>query len=88
MAHQPSYIPPLQIKLDLMKNSTRTLDRNGLAFLFLCKKFPRLSRKIKVGIFIDPHICWLIKDPKLDLALSDDEKSARNASRHAAIGFQ
>jgi hypothetical protein len=57
-----------------MKNSTKTLERNGPAFSFLCEKFPRLSRKIKVGIFIDPQICRLIKDPKLDLALSDDEK--------------
>lgn len=89
MAHQPSsYTPPPQIKLGLMKNSTRTLDRNGPPFLFLCEKFPRISRKIKVGIFIDPHICWLMKDPKLDLALSDDEKSAWNALRHVAIGFQ
>ena len=88
MAHQPSYILPLQIKLGLMKNSTRTLDRNGPAFSFLCEKFQRLSRKIKVGIFTDLQICWLIKDPKLDLALSDDEKSAWNALRHVPIGFR
>jgi len=41
-----------------------------------------------VGILIDPQICRRIKDPKLDLALSDDEKSAWNALRHAAIGFR
>jgi hypothetical protein len=71
-----------------MKNSMKKLDRNGPAFSFLCEKFPRLSRKIKVDIFIDPQICRLIKDPKLDLALSDDEKSAWNALRHVAIGFR
>lgn len=86
MAHQPSHIPTLQMKLGLKKNSTKTLDRNSLAFSFLCEKYPRPSRKIKV--FIDPQICQLIKDSKLDLALSDDEKSAWNALRHVVIGFR
>jgi hypothetical protein len=32
-------LPPLHIKLGLMKNFVKALDRNGLAFSFLCEKF-------------------------------------------------
>jgi hypothetical protein len=58
VAHQPLVdpckvlFPPLHIKLGPIKNSVMAQDRNGLAFSFLCEKFPRLStEKIKVGVF-------------------------------------
>jgi hypothetical protein len=58
------YTAPLHIKLGLMKNSIKTLDRNGPAFSFLCEKFPKHRRKkIKVGIFFGPQIRWLFKEP-------------------------
>jgi hypothetical protein len=71
-------LPPLYIKLGLMKNSVKTLDRSGTAFSFMCGKFPRHSvEKIKAGVFIGPHICQLFRDLQSDLAPSDDEKAAR-----------
>ncbi|GBM70154.1 hypothetical protein AVEN_1800-1 [Araneus ventricosus] len=43
-------IPPLHIKLDLVKNLVQAMDKNGPAFKYLHEKFPRLSvTKIKEG---------------------------------------
>jgi hypothetical protein len=86
VAHQPLVdpckvlLPPLHIKLSLMKNFIQALDRNGPAFSFLCEKFPRLStEKIKADVFIDLQILHLSRDPQCDLVLSDDEKTTWTA---------
>jgi len=43
-------LPPLHIKLGLMKNFVKAMDRTGSAFKYLAEKFPRLSEaKIKEG---------------------------------------
>jgi len=45
-------LPPLHIKLGLMKNFVKAMDRTGSAFRYLAEKFPRLSEaKIKKGFF-------------------------------------
>jgi hypothetical protein len=81
-------LPPLYIKLGLMKNSVKTLDRNGTAFSFMCEKFPRHSvEKIKASVFIGPQIYQLFRDLQSDFAPSDDEKAARNAFGHVATDF-
>jgi hypothetical protein len=56
VAHQPLVnpckvlLPPLHIKLGLIKNFVKALDRNGPAFALLCEKLPTLStEKVKVG---------------------------------------
>jgi len=36
-------LPPLHIKLGLMKNFVKAMDRTGLAFKYVAEKFPRLS---------------------------------------------
>jgi hypothetical protein len=36
-------LPPLQIKLGVMKNFVKPMDRNGTAFLYLRQKFSLLS---------------------------------------------
>jgi hypothetical protein len=46
-------LPPLHIKLGLMKNFVKAMDRTGPAFKNLAEKFPRLSEaKIKEGFFL------------------------------------
>ena len=46
-------LPPLHIKLGLMKNFVKALNREGQAFKYLREKFPRLSdAKVKEGIFV------------------------------------
>ena len=45
-------LPPLHIKLGLMKNVVKNMDRTRSAFKYLAEKFPRLSEaKIKEGVF-------------------------------------
>ena len=45
-------LPPLHIKLGLVKNFVKAMDRTGSAFKYLAEKFPRLSEaKIKEGGF-------------------------------------
>jgi hypothetical protein len=54
---------PLHIKLGLMKNFVKAMDRNGSTFKYLAAKFPRLSEsKIKEGVFVGRQICKLFRD--------------------------
>jgi hypothetical protein len=67
--------PPLQVKLDLMKDFVKALDRNDSAFSFLCEKFPRLStEKIKEGVlfFFFFFFCPALQ-PGVGLGLLDDQ---------------
>lgn len=51
------YLPPLHIKLGLIKNFVKAIDKNGQRFSYLKEKYPKLSdTKIKEGIFVEPQI--------------------------------
>ena len=55
-------LPPLHIKLEVMKNFVKAMDweRSGFVFLY---KFPKISWvKPKAGIFDGPQIKELMKD--------------------------
>ncbi|GBM89813.1 Structural maintenance of chromosomes protein 5 [Araneus ventricosus] len=50
-------IPLLHIKLDLVKNLVKPMDKNEPAFKYLHEKFPRLSvAKMKEVVFVGPQI--------------------------------
>jgi hypothetical protein len=51
-------LPPLHIKLGLMKNFVKAMDRNGDGFQYLKLKFPIL----KEGTFVGPQIREFLKD--------------------------
>ena len=54
---------PQHIKLGLMKNIVKFMNKNGEALQYLRSKFPRLSdAKIKGGIFVGPQIRKIRKD--------------------------
>lgn len=58
-------LPPLHIKLGIMKQFVKDLDHKGDCFKFISQKFPGLStEKIKAGIFDGPQIRKLVKDNK------------------------
>ena len=60
---QKVLLPPLHIKLGLMKNFVKALDKEGKAFQYLCTKFPKISdAKIKEGIFVGPQIREVLRD--------------------------
>lgn len=71
-------LPPLHIKLGLMKQYIKALKkRDSPAFHFLAKKFPKLTEaKIKEGIFDGPQIRTLMKDNDFPKKMSQPEKKA------------
>ncbi|GBO38402.1 hypothetical protein AVEN_86225-1 [Araneus ventricosus] len=55
-------LPPLHIKLGLMKNFVKAMDCGGSGFRYLRLKFPKVSEtKIKEGIFVGPQFRQLMK---------------------------
>ena len=56
-------LPPLNIKLGLMKQFVKALYKDGTCFSYLCSVYRGLSsEKLKAGIFDRPQIRKLIKD--------------------------
>ena len=56
-------LPPLHIKLGLIKKFVKDLDKMGECFKYFCTKFPWLSyEKIKAGISDGPQMWLLQKD--------------------------
>ncbi|MFP3032956.1 MAG: hypothetical protein ACEY3M_18210 [Wolbachia sp.] len=54
-------MPPFHIKLGLMNNFVKALNKDSVAFRYLCNKFPVLSyTKVKEGVFIGPRIKKII----------------------------
>ena len=70
-------LPPLHIKLGLIKQFVKAMDKNGGCFKYLCRFFPELSlEKLKAGIFDGPQIRKLISDPNFTKNMTDVELSA------------
>ena len=65
-------IPPLHIKLGLMKNFVKAMAKQNLNdFAFFCKKFPKLSQaKLEQGIFVGPQIRELFEDLESEKTLN------------------
>lgn len=73
-------LPPPHIKLGLIKNFVKCLNRDGPALQFLKQKFPKLSEtKIKEGVFVGPDIKKLIEDSSFTSTLNHTEKQAWDA---------
>ncbi|GBM38649.1 hypothetical protein AVEN_37448-1 [Araneus ventricosus] len=81
-------IPPLHIKLGLVKNLVKAMDKNGPAFKYLHEKFSRLSvAKIKEGVFVGPQIKQLFRDPKFEKFLRSKEKQVWEAFYQVSTNF-
>jgi len=79
-------LPPLHIRLGLMKNFVNAMDRTGSAFKYLAEKFPRLSEaKIKEGGFMGPQIRQIFRDDMFNNLLQGDEKRAWGAFRRCQL---
>ena len=78
-------LPPLHIKIDLIKQFVRALSTNRPCFKYLCNKFPSLSYdKVKSGIFVGPQIRKLMLDSDFENVMCDLEKNAWNSFRMVA----
>ena len=81
-------LPPLHIKLGLIKNFAKAMNEDGAAFKYICNKFFVLSQaKLIKGIFVGPQINKLLKDEDFDHTLTGIEKVAWNAFRDVAHNF-
>ena len=70
-------LSPLHIKLGLMKEFVKALNKEGSCFEYIQEKFPNLSaEKVKEGVSVGPQIRKLTKDPQFVSTMTDVEKKA------------
>ena len=70
-------LPPLYIKLGLVKQCIKALDFEGEVFQEFLSMFPRLSEaKIKGGIFVGPEINPILKSKTLEEKMNETVKEA------------
>ena len=68
-------LPPLHIKLGLMKQFVEALDKDGDCFNYIAKIFSGLSiEKLKAGIFDGPQIRKLMQDQTFTARMTVAEK--------------
>jgi len=68
-------IPPLYIKLGLMKQFVKALDKTGECFQYLQSKFPKLSEaKLKEGVFDGPQIRIMFRDTNISNKMNQLEQ--------------
>ncbi|KAJ8666617.1 hypothetical protein QAD02_008279 [Eretmocerus hayati] len=74
---------PLHIKLSIVKNFIKAMNKTGAGVLFLREKFPWLSKaELKEGVLVGPDIRKLMLDSGFDAVLNEVElktwKSVKN----------
>lgn len=70
-------LPPLHIKLGLMKQFVKALNHDGECFKYIQKAFPKLSdAKTKEVIFVGPDIRKLMKDESFIETMTPIERDA------------
>ena len=81
-------LPPLHIKLGLMKNCVKALHKNGAVFQHLSTVFPGLSAaKLNKGIFVGPQVREVLKDTDFEEFLNSKELRAWGAFKSVCSGF-
>ena len=77
-------LPPLHIKLGLVKQFMKALDHGGEAFKDIRLLFPKLSEtKVKGGIFTGPQVRKMLNSAQLENAMSDTERGVVCISRYS-----
>jgi len=85
---QKVLMPPLHIKLDLIKQFVTALDKGSAAFKYPQDLFPKLSEaKVKAGIFVGQLIKKTIECHKFDNLLNRTEKTTWNSFIAVVHGF-
>jgi hypothetical protein len=65
------HLPPLHIKLALIKIFVKAIDKESEGFTYLREKLPKISEaKIKEGIFVGPEIKQLFEDHDFNTKLN------------------
>ena len=82
------FLPPLHIKLGLMRNFVKALHKNSAAFQQLSTVFPALSTvKFKEGIFVGPRIREVLKDTDFEELLNFKELRTWKAFKSVCSGL-
>ena len=80
--------PPLHIKLEVMKQFVKALNKEGAYFKYICGEFPGLTiEKLKAGIFNEPQIRKLMNDHEFPSSMSKEEFFAGDAFVKAVKNF-
>ncbi|GBM96233.1 hypothetical protein AVEN_250844-1 [Araneus ventricosus] len=88
VASEKIRLPPLHIKLSLMKNFVKAMDCGGSGFQYLRVKFPKVSEtKIKEGMFPGPQFRQLMKDPEFESKLTKKEAAAWTSFKELEENF-
>ena len=81
-------LPPLHIKLEIMQNFAKAINKTKAGFKYLATNFSRLSEaKIKEGVFIGPQIRQLLQNKEFDQTLVGKEKRAWEAFKLVVMKF-
>lgn len=81
-------MPPLHIKLGLIKLFVNRLDPEGEAFRFIQNMFPKLSvAKVKAGVFVGPQVKRLINSEIFPTKLTQFERTAWASFVDVVRGF-
>ncbi|GBM39096.1 hypothetical protein AVEN_169185-1 [Araneus ventricosus] len=81
-------LPPLPIKLGLMKQFIKSLPKDEECFRYLCSKFPQLSdAKLKEGVFTGPDIRKLLSDSLFSETMGDKEEEALDSFKDVVPRF-
>ena len=82
------FLPPLHIKLGLIKNFVKAMDHLGEGFKHICELFPnKTEAKLKQGVFIGLEIRKLLKDENFREKLNPNELAAWNAFESVVQNF-
>ena len=82
------FLPPLHIKLGLMKNFVQALNKDGEGFGHLKQMFPKITEaKLKEGIFVGPQIRKVMQDVIFPTKLTDLERAAWLSFKDLCAGF-
>jgi len=82
------YLPPMHIKLGLIKISVKAVDKVGQGFGYLRQKFPNVcDAKLKKCIFIHPQMKQLFEDQDFSTKLNSTQRRAWKSSENACRNF-
>jgi hypothetical protein len=77
VARDKIILPPLHIKLGMIKQFVKTLNKDGSCIEYIAHKLPALTmEKLKAGMLDGPQIRQLINDPYLIASMNEIESCA------------
>ena len=82
-------LPPLHIKLGLMKNFVKAIDWEGNGFKFLKDFFgaEKTNAKLKAGVVVEPEIRKLMQNEEFGAQVNPLELAAWNAMKSVVVNF-